>query len=194
MNKRQILLGVLIVALLGILIFELYIIFIKKPANTAQNQVEQTVLNKDLSNLYTKVPEKQVQNIMQGFTRQVESLKPLLRSGVLKELEVTEVYKSIIVHNGKTNTERKLVDGTVAKANYLISFASMAEDGRKEHGYLFTDKDLALIQAYTLQGEEEIEIPLEQILPGDFVSISMTTNVLLRPEDSLVRLKIVKLL
>lgn len=194
MDKKQALFGALIVLLFGILVFELYVIFVKKPSTSSQSTVEKSVTNNSLSNLYTKVPESQVQNIMKGFVRQVESLKPVLRSGVLKELEVTEVYKSVIIQNGRTNTERELVDGTAVKANYLISFASMSEEGKKEHGYLFSDKDLTLIEAYAMQGEEEIEISLDQIRPGDFVSISMTTNVLLRPEDSLVRLKIVKLL
>lgn len=193
MSKQKLLL-VFILLLFGVLLFELYFIFGKKVSTTSNKITEQTILNNNLSNLYTKTPETQVQNIMQGFTRQVESLKPLLRSGVLKELEVTETYKSVVVQNGRTNTERKLVDGSVMKANYLFSFATMAEDGKKDHGYLFSDNDLKLIESYMMQGEEEIKIPLEQIRPGDFVSISMTTNVLLRPEDSLVRLKIVKLL
>ncbi len=194
MSKKNVFFLVLVVILFGILIFELYIIFGKKQSTSPKEITEQSVVENNLSNLYTKVPETQVQNIMRGYTRQVESLKPLLRSGVLKELKVTEVYKSVIIQNGRTNTERKLVDGTTVKANYLISFASMSEEGKKEHGYLFSDKDLNLIETYVMQGEEEIEISLDQIEPGDFVSISMTTNVLLRPENSLVRLKIVKLL
>lgn len=194
MAGKQSLFIFIILFLFGVLSFQLYFLFVKQSPKTPQRLVEDTATQNNLNNLYVKMPEKTVQVITDGINQKAESLKPLLRSGVLKQLEMTENYKSIIIKNGKTSTERTIIDGSSVKADYLISFATMSEDGKKDFGYLFSERDLERIEAYRLQGEEEIEISLEQIQPGDFVSITMVTSLTTHPEDSLISFKIVKLL
>lgn len=173
---------------------EIYYLFFVKPANTPQKTLEMAAAQKKMSNLYAKRSDAELQDIMQNYSRSADAMKPLIKSGVAKEVILTHVYKTVITKIGPINVDKKFSDGRSLHLDYVVSFATMAESGQKEYTIYLTKKELGRMSAYRSVGEDRVEASLDSIQEGDYVSIVLQVNILEDPSNSLVSLEIVKLL
>lgn len=195
MKKTVPLLGIFAALLFVVLVGELiYLFAIKEKGAPVGKTVEMGTAPKKLSNIYAKRTPEEVEKIMKSFSEKSRALNPVIESGAAKELILTETYKTTITKIGQTSTERTLTDGKIAHFDFTLAFATMSEKGKKEYGYVFTKEEVKRISAFQAQGDEELPVDLSTIAVGDYVSITMQTDMLANPSQSLISLKIVKLL
>lgn len=194
MEKRNKILIVAASLLFLVLAGEIYYLFFIKPANSPQKTVDTTASQKQLNNLYVKRSDSEVKEIMENYSITADSMKPLIKSGVAKEILLTHVYKTVITKIGPISIDKKYSDGRKLHLDYELSFATMAESGKKEYSLLFTKKELERIHAFNSVGDERVETTLSSIQVGDYVSIIVQVNLLENSSNSLVNLEIVKLL
>lgn len=197
-DKTNTLLVIGICTLFIVLSAELYYLFFYQKQEVVTRSSSTTSNSKksaeSLKELWVKQTEKATESQFTEIHRRVDKLKPLFQSGVLKELITTEVYKSVVEEvSNKPESEKNPSGGTI-DYSYFLSFSTFADKGQKTFRYAFSKEELPRISAFKSQGDEEIPIDLEEIQKGDLVSISITYDHLLSPQDNLISLKIVKLL
>jgi hypothetical protein len=201
-RKTNIFLIVSVLVLSFILIAEVYYIFFSQNKEvltddliTIKNTNPQT---KNISpSLIDSLRKKSSQSTNLLFTdiqSQIGKVKPLYQSGVLKEMIITETYESEIQEIGDKQESIVAIDGTTMNYSFILSFLSFSESGEKQIKYLFTNSEVPRIKAFQLMKGEEKPIELNKINNGDRVSISITIDALMNPQDNLISLKIVKLL
>ncbi|MFZ2206230.1 MAG: hypothetical protein WA061_04270 [Microgenomates group bacterium] len=188
-----------VVILASILTAEIYYLFVYKKQQKVDNAtklIENTLTAKKppVSNLYKKVPEIDVNRVYDNIPDKIEATRTAYKNGVLSELVLTERYKSILTNIGETQTTRELADGTEKKFDFIIQFSNMAEEGKKEMGVLLTKEELKRVTFYKMQNDEEVLTDSSDIKAGDLAFITIETSLLSSPSDSLVSMKIVKLL
>ncbi len=198
-EKTNTLLIAFVVVLAVILSAEMYYLFVYKKQQSMDNTtklVEGALITKKppVSNLYKKIPEVDVNRVYDNIPSKIEASKIAYKNGVLSEMILTERYKSIITNIGETQTTRELADGTEKKFDFIIQFSNMAEEGKKEMGMLLTNEELKRVSFYKMQNDEEVITELAEIKAGDLATVTIETSLLANPVDSLVSMKIVKLL
>lgn len=197
-DKTNTLLVIGICVLFLILSGEIYYLFFYQKKDLAVSTVNKQTKNKASANpskeLWLKQTDTATESQFKEIHRRVDRVKPLFQSGVLKELLATEVYKSIVEEIGSKAESEKNVQGAVIDYAYVLSLSTFSEKGEKAFRYTFTNEELPRISAFKSQGDEEIPIDLDEIQKGDFVSVTITYDHLLSPQDNLISLKIVKLL
>lgn len=197
--KKELQKPLLIVSLVlfVVLIAELLFLFVykKNQQNTEKriNAQSAATIN-GLAGLYKPASDEDIKVIFGSIDAYMNTIKPLYKTGVLKELLITETYKSVVTKIGKVNITTKSIDGKQYKYVYEIHISNLENKEKKEHMYLLGVEELERIEVYQAMGNEEVEIELDDIKVGDFVSITSTINFFENPENNLDAMKIVKLL
>lgn len=185
------------IVLFVILIAELLFLFVfKKNKQDAEDKIKATSVEtvNGLEGLYKPASDEGVKQVFNSIDVYMDTIKPLYKTGVLKELLITETYKSVVTKIGKTNVTRKGSDGQPHKYVFQIHISNLDNKEKKEHTYLFGQEEMERIEVFQAMGKEEIEISLEEIEAGDFISITSTINFLTSPDNNINSMKIVKLL
>lgn len=180
-----------------VLVSELLFLFVYKKnqqdAEKKKNAVAAGTIN-GLAGLYKPASDNEVKMIFGSINEYLDTIKPLYKTGVLKELLVTETYKSVITKIGKVDVTRKGYDGKMYKYVFEIHISNLESKEKKEYGYLFGPEEIEKIEVYQAMGNEEVEMSLEELEVGDFVSITTTMNFFMPPENNVDSVKIVRLL
>lgn len=197
-EKTNTLLIVFVVVLAVILSAEMYYLFIYKKQQSMDNTtktVEDALLTKTppITNLYKKIPNDQVDFVYENITSKIDSTRVGYKNGTLSELILTEVYKSVVINIGNTEITRVLPNKKEQKFDFIFQFATMAEEGKKEMGLLFTKDELKKVKVHDLRGDETVEIAISEIKAGDFVRVIIETNLIESPSKSMVSMTIQKL-
>lgn len=185
------------VVLFVVLVAELLFLFVHKrnqeDTEKKKNAATAATVN-GLAGLYKPATDEDVKLIFNSIDAYLKTIRPMYKTGVLKELLVTETYKSVITKIGKTNTTTKGLNGKTYKFAYEIHISNLESKEKKEHLYLLGQEELDKIEVYQAIGNEEVEIALDDLKVGDFVSITSTINFFTNPENNIDLMKIVKLL
>lgn len=185
------------VILFIVLIAELLFLFVYKrnqeDTERKKNATATATIN-GLAGLYKPATDEEVKLIFTSIDAYLNTIKPMYKTGVLKELLVTETYKSVITKIGKTDTTVKGLNGKTYKFAYEIHISNLESKEKKEHMYFLGQEELEKIEVYQAIGNEEVEITLDDLKVGDFVSITSTINFFANPENNIDLMKIVKLL
>lgn len=197
--KKQIQLPLLIISivLFIVLVAELLFLFVyKKNQQETEKKIAATsseTIN-GLAGLYKPATDEDIKTIFGSIDIYLDTIKPLYKTGVLKELLITETYKSVVTKIGKVDVARKGSNGKTYKFVYEIHLSNLENKEKKEHTYLLGQEEIDKIEVYQAMGNEEVEMELSDIKAGDFVSITSTINFFTNPENNLDSMKIVKLL
>jgi len=197
--KKEIQKPLLIVSviLFVVLVAELLFLFVYKrnqeDTEKKKNASAAATIN-GLAGLYKPATDDEVKLIFDSIDSYLKTIKPMYKTGVLKELLVTETYKSVITKIGKTDKTTKGLNGKIYKFAYEIHISNLESKEKKEHMYLLGQEELEKIEVYQAIGNEEVEIALDDLKVGDFVSITSTINFFANPENNIDLMKIVKLL
>ncbi|MFZ2025933.1 MAG: hypothetical protein WAV30_01460 [Microgenomates group bacterium] len=197
--KKQIQLPLLIISivLFFVLVAELLFLFVyKKNQQDSEKKINETsaaTIN-GLAGLYKPASDEDAKVIFGSINVYMDTIKPLYKTGVLKELLITETYKSVVTKIGKIDVARKDSNGKMYKFVYEIHISNLENKEMKERSYLLGQEEIEKIEVYQAMGNEEVEIALADIKAGDFVSITSTINFFTNPENNLDAMKIVKLL
>lgn len=197
--KKEIQKPLLIVSviLFIVLVAELLFLFVYKrnqeDTEKKKNATATATIN-GLAGLYKPATDEEVKFIFTSIDAYLNTIKPMYKTGVLKELLVTETYKSVITKIGKTDTTVKGLNGKTYKFAYEIHISNLESKEKKEHMSFLGQEELEKIEVYQAIGNEEVEITLDDLKVGDFVSITSTTNFFANPENNIDLMKIVKLL
>lgn len=193
--KTQKIMIVLSVVLFVLLVGELlFLFFYKQSSNVMEKKSDSTAKVVGTSGLYIKATDEDTKKVFDGIDSYMNGIKPLYKTGVLKELSVNETFKSVITNIGRVNVARKTANGTEYKYTFTLSISNPESTERKELRYLFTENELERIEVFQAIGNEGVEIPLEDLEVGDFVTINTVMNFLDNTSNSLISMKIVKLL
>lgn len=197
--KKQIQMPLLIISvvLFVILVAELLFLFVfKKNKQDAEDKIKAASVEavNGLEGLYKPATDDGVKLVFESIDTHMNTVKPLYKTGVLKELLITETYKSVVTKIEKTNKTIKGVDGKTLRFIYDIRISNLDSKEKKERGYLLGQEEIERIEVYKAMGKEEIEISLDDIKVGDFISITSTINFLTSPDNNINSMKIVKLL
>lgn len=197
--KKQMQMPLLIISIIlfVVLVAELLFLFVfKKNKQDAEDKIKTASVEavNGLEGLYKPATDDGVKLVFGYIDTYMDTVKPLYKTGVLKELLITETYKSVVTKIEKTNKTIKGMDGKTLKFVYEIRISNLDSKEKKEHGYLLGQEEIERIEVYKAMGKEEIEISLDDIKVGDFISITSTINFLTSPDNNINSMKIVKLL
>lgn len=195
-EKTNTMLIIFVAVLALVLSMEVFYLFFYKKQTPPAPVIENLTVNKapKISNLYKKIPDNDVTLIFDQIQSRVDSNKIPLKNGVLTELILTEVYKSVITNVEKVDVTRTLPNNKQLKFDYEFQFSNMAEEGKKEMGFLFTNKELAKVQVFEAQEGELTPIDISGLKAGDFVRVVIETNLLANSNDNIISFTIQKLL
>jgi len=195
-EKTNIPLIALVVILALVLCGEIFYLFFYKKQTPPISVVDNSAVNEapKISKLYKKVPDSEVTLIYDSIEQKIDSTKVPFKNGVVSEMILTEVYKSVITNIGKVDVTRTLLNNKEQKFDFLFQFSNMAEDGKKDLGFLFTNKELSKVQAFEEREGELVPIDLSKLQTGDFVRVVIETNLLGSPTDNVISFTIQKLL
>lgn len=180
-----------------VLVAELLFLFVykKNQQDTEKKKsAASTATINGLAGLYKPASDEDIKVIFGSIDVYMDTIKPLYKTGVLKELLITETYKSVVTKIGKVDVARKDSNGKLYKFVYEIHISNLENKEMKERTYLLGQEEIEKIEVYQAMGNEEVEIELDDIKAGDFVSITSTINFFTNPENNLDAMKIVKLL
>ena len=183
-----------IVILFVILCGEVYYLFFYSPIQNKESLNQIPTKQIKIDNLYQKRDDAEVERVVKIFAEKAKVLKPLIKSGVSKELVFTETNKTVITKIENGEVDKVMGNGKTVSFALELSFASIAESGSKNFTYLFSAGELDRIYAFKQIGEQEIPIDLDELRVGDFVSTTMSTDIYAPELETLVSFKIVKLL
>lgn len=195
-DKTNALLIAFVVVLALVLAAEIFYLFGYKkqtPPTTpvAENAIKEKVPT--ISNLYKKIPEKEANEVYDRIHDKIDATLAAYKNGVLTELIFTETYKSVVVNIGKTDTTR-IFNNKEQKFDFIFQFSTMADEGKKEMGFLLTKEELKKVKAFKVQENEAIPINIEEIKTGDFVMVTIETDLFGNPSNNMVSMEIQKLL
>jgi len=195
-EKTNIFLIMFVVVLALVLCGEIFYLFFYKKQTPPISVVDNSAVNEipKISKLYKKIPDSEVALIYESIQQKIDSTKVPLKNGVVSEMILTEVYKSVITNIGKVDVTRTLLNNKEQKFDFLFQFSNMAEEGKKDFGFLFTNKELAKVQAFEEREGELVPIDLSKLQTGDFVRVVIETNILGNPTDNIISFTIQKLL
>ncbi len=194
MSARVLALAILF--LFVVLLGEIYFLFFKRESQIPEQIDKKSVAqlkDKDSDRTYQKRPASEVKWTLDFFSELAQELKPVMESGVLQTLELTETYKTTITEIGSSTLEDTLPDGKKVTYIFALSFATMSKEGKKEVEYVFTKQELERVSTFITVKEEEVPIDIDSLKKGDVVAITIVSDMFATPVDNLISMKIVKL-
>lgn len=195
-SRSAFVLTIAILFLFVVLLGEIYFLFFKKEAQIPEQPDKKSATQtkgKGSDPTYQKRPAAEVKYALDFFSELAKELKPVMESGVLQTLELTETYKTTITGIGNSILEDALPDGTKVTYVFTLSFATLSKEGEKEVEYEFTKQELERVNAFKMVNEEEVPTDIDSLKKGDSVDITIVSDMFAAPVDNLISMKIVKL-
>lgn len=193
-SRSAFVLTIAILFLFVVLLGEIYFLFFKKESQMSEQPDKKSATQiKNSDTTYQKRPAAEVKYALDFFSELAKELKPVMESGVLQTLELTETYKTTITGIGNSILEDALPDGTKVTYVFTLSFATLSKEGEKEVEYEFTKQELERVNAFKMVNEEEVPTDVASLKKGDSVDITIVSDMFATPVDNLISMKIVKL-